>query len=278
MNPPHHAAVRRELLGAWPIAAKARQSRPRTRHIIRTTIRAEVERDGPVGALATLGPLLAVRTFADFVGVPAEIWEQQLAGRRRAASAAPSPAATHALETDLGLLVRARRADCALSQILETVRAASGRRMTERDVAKLVLVLELAAIETNAKAITEVLWATVTPRASPSAAHDVVERVIAERPPVEVIRRLAAGAGALGSCATHPGTLVEVDVAQANSSARRRLTAAPRASHHLSFGYGPHYCPGAPFARMMLGEVVDVVRSDVPDLRAAASTRPAERD
>ena len=38
---------------------------------------------------------------------------------------------------------------------------------------------------------------------------------------------------------------------------------------HLSFGYGPHYCPGAQLARMELQAALDTILARIPGLHIA---------
>src|SRR5207247_420199 len=38
-------------------------------------------------------------------------------------------------------------------------------------------------------------------------------------------------------------------------------------NHHLGFGYGPHFCAGAPLARMEVRIAFEVLTQRIPDMR-----------
>jgi cytochrome P450 len=94
-------------------------------------------------------------------------------------------------------------------------------------------------------------------RARPAALAGTIEESLRLRPPVMFVPRGCVEDTTVGGCPVAAGTRVIVGTASANRDAGLFEDAAtfrpdrPNADQHLTFGYGPHVCPGATLARVV---------------------------
>jgi len=92
-------------------------------------------------------------------------------------------------------------------------------------------------------------------RASDAALDTAIEESLRLRPPVMFIVRGCVADTEIGGCPVHEGDRVIVGSASANRDERvfdapdEFRVDRPNADQHLTFGYGPHVCPGAVLAR-----------------------------
>ena len=93
--------------------------------------------------------------------------------------------------------------------------------------------------------------------------------------------RVAVGETELGGVPVCPGQAVIFALPAANHDETvfpdpdpDRFDPSRDARHHLAFGHGAHYCPGAPLARMEMAEALPALFTKFPGLRLA---EPYER-
>ncbi|MFE5028818.1 cytochrome P450 [Streptomyces sp. NPDC056656] len=115
---------------------------------------------------------------------------------------------------------------------------------------------------------------------SPALIPSAVDELLRFESPVTLgLIRYAAEDIAIGDVTIPRGDLVFVGVASANHDPRRfpepeRLDVARRDNAHLAFGHGPHYCLGAPLARLELQVVFSTLLRHHSHMGLAC--RPAE--
>ena len=164
---------------------------------------------------------------------------------------------------------------------------ASGDRLDDDELLAMVFVLLIAGYETTVNLIaTGTLLLLRNPdqlarlREDPGLIGPAVEELLRLACPVDhASERYAREDVDVGGVTIPRGALVLVGVASANADGAQfpdaeRLDLGRTENRHLSFGLGPHYCLGAPLARLegriAIGELV----RRFPDLRLAV---PPER-
>ncbi|MBL3554173.1 hypothetical protein [Rhodovulum sulfidophilum] len=90
-----------------------------------------------------------------------------------------------------------------------------------------------------------------------------LDRAISLYPSTLTLVRIAGDGARIGGCPCHKGEAAVMDVVGANAALRRRV---PDGSAHLSFGAGPHKCPGAPLSRMFLARAIPTLARRFPRL------------
>ena len=185
-------------------------------------------------------------------------------------------------------LVAERRADPG-DDLISRLAApdASGDRLDGDELLAMVFILLIAGYETTVNLIaTGTLLLLRAPdqlarlREDPALLGPAIEELLRLACPVDhASERYAREDVDLGGVTIPRGSLVLVGVASANADGAQfadaeRLDLGRAENRHLSFGLGPHYCLGAPLARLegriAIGELV----RRFPDLRLAV---PPER-
>ncbi|TMD02172.1 MAG: cytochrome P450 [Chloroflexi bacterium] len=180
-------------------------------------------------------------------------------------------------------LVAERRAD-PRDDLISRLAApdAAGDRLDDDELLAMVFVLLIAGYETTVNLIaTGTLLLLRNPdqlarlRSDPGRIGPAVEELLRLACPVDhASERYAREDVEVGGVTIPRGSLVLVGVASANTDGAQftdaeRLDLGRSENRHLSFGLGPHYCLGAPLARLegriAIGELV----RRFPDLRLA---------
>jgi cytochrome P450 len=109
--------------------------------------------------------------------------------------------------------------------------------------------------------------------ADPGLVPNAVEECLRSGPSLTTNRRLCVKDTVIGGVRIPAGAKVLLGVAAANCDPEvfdqpdvfdlRR----PTAKRHLTFGYGPHTCLGAPLARLQMRVALEELARRVPDMR-----------
>ncbi|MEU1516131.1 cytochrome P450 [Streptomyces sp. NPDC005811] len=108
----------------------------------------------------------------------------------------------------------------------------------------------------------------------PGAAEEFVERVLQRRPPLRHLGRVVAYDQELAGESMRAGDLVLVSLTgeglleETGGGGACPVTG----DQHLVFGFGPHYCVGAPLARLEAAVLLRRFAARFPDARIAAET------
>jgi cytochrome P450 len=180
----------------------------------------------------------------------------------------------------LGDLVTRRRSDPAddlMSALIQVEE--SGDQLTEEEIIATCTLLLVAGHETTVNLIANAMlamlrqpqqWAALAGNASRVAA--VVEETLRYDPPVQLMGRIAADDMAIGET-----TVVKGDTTMLLLAAAQRDPAAydqpdefdpdRESIRHLAFGKGPHFCLGAPLARLEAAVALSAVTARFPQAR-----------
>ncbi len=236
------------------------------------------------------GPMPAI-VFLGLLGVPTADREQFLewADESIATSHTSEPAASDADFRAYVLdQVQQRRAHPGDDFVSRLVHAEEGRdRLTDAELVAMVRILIIAGTETTTNAMSTLFHRLLAPRdlwervrADESLVPAAVEEALRIDPPLYWVPRVAAADAAVGAGSGQAGTVAEgtmvaTCVGSANHDAS--VFADPdtfdldrtRDAPHFTFGYGKHFCVGAPLARLEARVVLSVMLARLPDLRLA---------
>lgn len=103
-------------------------------------------------------------------------------------------------------------------------------------------------------------------RTEPAAVPRMIELILRDDPPIQLLLRQCQHATAVAGCPIDVGDRVVMNVV----SAHRDIAAADGDRvRHVAFGRGLHYCPGAGLGRLLAQQVTHDLAAVVDDLRLA---------
>jgi cytochrome P450 len=277
LDPPDHTRLRRLVSKAFTPRTIARLE-PRIRAITAELLGAAAAA-GQLEVVSQLAYPLPVRVISELLGVPVEDhprfagWSARLAsslqpgfGTNPEEAQARADAAQTASDEFAGYfreLIARRRAspsDDLLSQLIRVEDA--GQMLTEDELIATCVLLLVAGHETTVGLISNAILALLRHpgqlallREDPGLAEGAVEETLRFDAPVQLTGRVARGGLPVGEVAAPDGALVLLLLAAAG----RDPDVFPDpdvfdirrgAGHHLAFAAGPHFCLGAPLARL----------------------------
>ncbi|WP_280429402.1 cytochrome P450 family protein [Nocardia brasiliensis] len=168
---------------------------------------------------------------------------------------------------------------------------ADGERLTPRELRSMVLVLLVAGFETTANLIGNAVVTLLSDNDSrrqlcgdATRIPAFIEEVLRFRSPTsETTFRYTTTPITLGGIAIAAGELIVVSVAAAGRDPRRFADPhrfdidRPSNAEHLAFGYGIHFCVGAPLARMQGRIGLERLLARYPDLALSPADEPTWR-
>lgn len=277
-------AQMRALLTPFFSARRMKLLRPRVEELVERLLDEMAARTPPVDLHEALSFPLPVLVICELLGVPYEdrarfrVWTEGMADlhdRDRAHAALGS------LFAYMGELVARRRARPE-DDVISGLCAAEGGSLTDDHVAVLAAMLLFAGHETT---VVRIDVGTLLLLTNPD------QRLALERDPslvasaVEEILRVSMGDSGSGGVPRYPCADVEVggvtipawDLVMLNGGAANRdervfadpdrFDVARHPNPHLTFGYGPRFCIGAPLARIELQAVFPALLRRFPTLR-----------
>jgi cytochrome P450 len=183
-------------------------------------------------------------------------------------------------------LVTRRRSDPAddlMSALIQVEE--SGDQLTEEEIIATCTLLLVAGHETTVNLIANAIlamlrqpqqWAALAGNASREPA--VVEETLRYDPPVQLMGRIAADDMTIGETTVVKGdtTMLLLAAAQRDPAAYDRpdeFDPDRESIRHLAFGKGPHFCLGAPLARLEGRVAFTALLTRFPEMRLAVDRR-----
>jgi len=285
-DPPDHTRLRKLVAGAFS-PGRTRRLGPRVQEIADSLVDA-IAGKGSADLVEEFTAPLPVAVISELLGVPEEdradfrVWSSRMLG-------APSPLQREAgvnLNRYLGELVEAKRRspDDALLSALVAVSDEDDGRLSEVELVGTAALLVVAGHETTVNLLGNALVALLRApeqaellRERPSLVPGAVEEFLRFDSSVEhATPRYVNEDLVIAGTAMRRGDVVMVALSSASRDVPVEgdpgvLDVAREGVRHLSFGYGIHYCLGAPLARLEAVVALETLLRRIPDLRAAGS-------
>ena len=247
--------------------------------------------EDPFDLLRAYAEPIPVISIARLLGMPEEDaphllrWSHAMvamyqAGRDRATEDAAS-AASSEFAAYLRAAVAAKRAAPSEDLLSDLVAARDGRdRLTEEELISTAVLLLNAGHEATVHAIGNGVAGLLARGLRPDDPEAAVEETLRHDPPLHLFVRHAGEALVLHGHRFARGDRVGVLLGAANRDpaafeAPSRLDPRRASAAHMAFGAGPHFCVGAPLARMELRIALEVLFERCPDLRLVGPVRYA---
>jgi cytochrome P450 len=273
-DPPHHERLKGPVRRAFT-PKRVEALRPHVEALVDDLLD-EMADEGTTDVVARLAFPLPAIVIAELLGVPPEDrdrfkeWSRQLAaivfGAGNRADQAETAAAGSAqfVEYFSALIARYERdpADNLVSALI-AARDTADAFLTANELVGALTLLLFGGHETTTNLIGNAVIALLRHpdelawlRANPDAAAGAVEELHRYDGPTKVMPRVVALRHERHGQRLEPGQIVFLGVAGANRDPAvfddpdRLWLARPDAQHHVGFGYGLHYCLGAPLARL----------------------------
>lgn len=272
LDPPRHTRMRALTSQAFSPRAVAAM-RPRIQSILAERMAALAGR-GEIEFVADLASELPTIVIAEIIGIPA-------ADRGRfqhyvtpllhffSVAAPPPEVAVAARQAMIDMadylrqIISQRRAK-PQGDVISALLSAEfgGDRLEEDDVIADCIMLINAGHETTRNLLATGTWMLLTHRdqldrllAQPSLVPSAIEEILRHQSPVQRTSRTVKEACEYGGQTLSPGELTWVLLAAANRDPAQfpepdRFDIGRQPNRHLAFASGPHFCEGAPLARL----------------------------
>jgi cytochrome P450 len=249
----------------------------------------DVEPAGRMDVIADLAAPLPVIVIAELLGVRAEDrvqlkhWSDAFAAFIGGAGAEDVPEWANegivALREYFGEEVARRRVEPG-EDLISALLAAEERGdvLSENELFATCILVLIAGHETTTNLIGNGLLALLRNpdqrqllRDDPSLIRSAIEELLRYDSPVQLTSRLAVAPLEVGGRQIEAGRFVDVWLGSANRDPAQfpdpeRLDLRRADNRHVAFGYGPHFCVGAPLARLEGQIAVSAVRDRFPTL------------
>jgi cytochrome P450 len=295
LDPPDHTRLRKLVSKAF--APKVVKALEPDITVLVDSLLDRVDEKGSLDVIADLAHPLPVAVICRLLGVPIED-EPQFSRASALLAAALDPVITFTgqapdsfdemqkaglwLRQYLRELIARRRSDPGddLMSGLICVEE-SGDQLTEEEIVATCNLLLVAGHETTVNLIANAILAMLRhPRqwtalaADPQRVSAVVEETLRYDPPVQLMGRIAVDDMTIGEATVPKGDVMIMLLAAAHrdpATCERSGEFDPdrESIKHLGFGKGPHFCLGAPLARLEAAVVLSKVTARFPQARMA---------
>ncbi|MCX2932036.1 cytochrome P450 [Mycobacterium sp. CVI_P3] len=174
---------------------------------------------------------------------------------------------------------RSEPADDLMSALISVEE--SGDQLTEEEIVATCNLLLIAGHETTVNLIANSILAMLRHRehwtalsADPGRAPAIIEETLRYDPPVQLVGRVAGADMTIGTTSIPKGDIMMLLLAAAHRDPAvverpDEFDPARDSIRHLAFGHGPHFCLGAPLARMEASVALSAVTKRFPEARLA---------
>ena len=263
MDPPAHTRIR-QLAGRAFTVRRVERLRPRAQQIASGLIEDMVASGAPADLVESFSFAFPAIIICELLGIPAADrhafrgWTDAIVSTATSTPEQAQDTYLHLAGYLAGLFAqrRAQPEDDLLTWLVQA--RDNDDRLTETELLFLGMALLVGGYETTAHQITNMVYTLLT--------HDEQLR--------QLNPRIATADVTLGEVVVRAGE----PVLCSRSSANRDERVFPRAGElditrdpnpHVAFGHGPHYCLGAPLARMELQVALGTIFSRLPGLHIA---------
>jgi cytochrome P450 len=300
-DPPDHTRLRSLVSRAFtPRVVEG--MRPHIRELVDGLL-GRVEGAGAMDVIADLAYPLPVRVIGEMLGVPPgdsdtiRQWSAAIARNLDAIGLPADPAvvdrgrAAHRALVDYFRRLIPERRRRPTGDLLSLLIAAEeqGDRLSEGELLTSCLLLFIAGHETTVNLIGNGVLALLQHpdqlqklRDDPALVPSAVEELLRWDSPVQRTARITAAEVEIGGQRIDRGSFVVAAIGAANRDPAHfadpdRLDITRRDNRHVAFGFGIHFCLGAPLARIEAQIALDAVLARLPGL-ALATDRPEWRE
>lgn len=284
LDPPDHTRLRRLAAKAFT-ARRIKGLTPSVERVVATLLD-DMERTGPPADLVkSLSVPVPLQMMCQMLDLPPEDqadflkWSDVFTGMSSYTmeEVADATGRLHSYMTRLAGQRRSQLGDDVLSDL---IRARDGQdALTEQELLNTMVLLLVAGHQTTVRAITRGVLILISSGqwqrfvAHEVAVEQVVEEVLRHQTPIDTgLFRRATADTELAGADIKAGETVFVSVHLANFD--RQVWREPHVFNpdrgdprHLAFGYGVHFCLGAPLARVELCTVLSMLAARLPGLR-----------
>jgi cytochrome P450 len=283
-DPPRHRQLRNLVTLAFTPRA-VNQLAPRISAII-SELLDEVASAGRMDFIESFAYPLPVIVIAEMLGIPPadraqfRLWSDAIVSLGNEPGKLNIMDAQREMAMYFGKLIAERSAEPRDDLISHLIAAEiDGERLTPMELIGFCVLLLVAGNETTTNLLSNsILCFDEHPetyerlRANPSLVANAVEEVLRYRSPVQLMFRSATGASNIAGVTTHSGQGVVLFIGSANRDEEQFPNADAfdierTPNRHLAFGYGIHFCLGAPLARLEAKLALEALTTRFRDIR-----------
>lgn len=286
---PHHTRLR-SLINAAFTRRRIESLRPRVNDVVDELLD-RMAAEGPSADLvAALAAPLPITIICDLLGIPESErgtfrrYTDAIVGTDREQSAQGCRDMVDFLNRMI--ILKREQPDEALITALIGARDEDDR-LTEHEMVGMAFMILIGGYDTTLSMISSAALALLRDperlaelRADPDVLTSGVEELLRFEAPVQnAIRRFAVEDLEIGGVHIPAGSAVVLSIGSAGRDPEQYGCPAQLDFHredttHVSFGYGPHFCPGAQLGRMEVGVAISKLFDRFPDLAVAEGDGP----
>jgi cytochrome P450 len=290
-DPPEHVRLRKLVNKAFT-ARRVQSLRPRIQTIAEELLDAAIAAGSTMDLVAALAFPLPTTVICELFGIPHHD-RQRVSTWFRQLSDSPSTVegfdrvelAVEQFEDYLADLIRTRRAEPADDIISALVTAQErGDHLTDHELLSTCFMLITAGDVTTTNLIGNATLALLRHpdqlrrlQQDPTLTSSAVDELVRYDTPSQAVIRVVAETTEIGGQTLNDGDLVYLMLAATNRDPDRfphpdQLDLHRTDNRHLSFGNGPHFCLGAPLARLEAEVAIGALVRRLPALRLDTDT------